>query len=187
MKRQDAARLFALNNLSIESELRSVQQRVGFDIGKSSPNRQKNDETLYPQFGEEIRQQALRMAGNYRLFYCLENSIRELIVARLSDPDAYGDEWWNKCVPEVVKTNAEKNQKKEIASGVTLRSSDAIDYTTFGELGEIIKSNWDIFGEMFRDIKAIERILSDLNTLRGPIAHCKPLAEDEELRLHLRA
>lgn len=38
---------------------------------------------------------------------------------------------------------------------------------------------------MLRDIQAVERILSNLNTLRAPIAHCKALAEDEVERLHL--
>ena len=46
-------------------------------------------------------------------------------------------------------------------------------------------ANWDIFGETFTDIRAVERVLGDLNTLRAPIAHCKALAEDEVLRLHL--
>jgi hypothetical protein len=68
---------------------------------------------------------------------------------------------------------------------MTVRSSDPIDFTTFGELGEIIKSNWDVFGAMFNSIRALEKVLANLNTLRGPIAHCSPLAEDEVLRLQL--
>lgn len=125
------------------------------------------------------------MATNYVIFYCLENSIRELIVERLSDPEEFGDEWWVKAVPENVRKNAEANYKKERSSGVTPRSADLIDYSNFGELGEIIKDNWDIFGDTFRDIRALKKILSNLNTLRAPIAHCKALAEDEVLRLHL--
>jgi hypothetical protein len=34
-------------------------------------------------------------------------------------------------------------------------------------------------------MRALERILGNLNTLRAPIAHCKALAEDEVTRLHL--
>lgn len=60
-----------------------------------------------------------------------------------------------------------------------------IDYSNFGELGEIIKANWDVFGDTFNDIGAVQKILSALNTLRAPIAHCKSLAEDEVVRLHL--
>ena len=68
----------------------------------------------------------------------------------------------------------------------TPRSSDPIDYTTFGELGEIIKSNWSIFGgAVFNEIKAVEKVMANLNSLRNPIAHCCALAEDEVVRLHL--
>ena len=38
---------------------------------------------------------------------------------------------------------------------------------------------------MFRDVRAVEKVLATLNTLHAPMAHCKALAEDEELRLKL--
>jgi hypothetical protein len=60
-----------------------------------------------------------------------------------------------------------------------------MDFTTFGELGEIIKANWDVFGGIFDSPKAVERVMANLNTLRAPIAHCSPLAPDEVLRLTL--
>ena len=123
------------------------------------------------------------MAQNYIILYCLENSIRELIVKRLEEE--HGDDWWTQVVPEAVRKNAEKNKKKEQASGITPRSTEDIDFTNFGELGEIIKANWETFGDMLRDIRAVEKILALLNSLRAPIAHCKALAEDEELRLNL--
>jgi hypothetical protein len=123
------------------------------------------------------------MATHYAIFYCLENSIRELISERLEE--AHGEMWWDERVPEVVRRNASANRQKELSAAVTPRSSELIDYSNFGELGEIIKSNWDLFGDTFRDIKGLEKVLSNLNTLRAPIAHCKPLAEDEVLRLHL--
>ena len=123
------------------------------------------------------------MSRNYAIFYCLENSIREIIVQRLEEQ--HGSNWWDTAVPDSVRNNAEKNRKRELSSGVTPRSTELIDFTNFGELGEIIKTNWSIFGDMFRDVRAVERVLGTLNTLRAPIAHCKALAEDEELRLHL--
>jgi hypothetical protein len=88
-------------------------------------------------------------------------------------------------VPEEVKREVAKRRKKETEAGVTRRSDDPIDFTTFGELSEIIKSNWDLFGAIFSDIKAVQSVMSRLNTLRGPVAHCVPLAEDEVLRLRL--
>ncbi|MDP1911546.1 MAG: Swt1 family HEPN domain-containing protein, partial [Hyphomicrobium sp.] len=55
----------------------------------------------------------------------------------------------------------------------------------FGELWDIMSAQWEVLGDMFRDKSAVGRIISNLNMLRGPIAHCKPLAEDEVSRLRL--
>jgi hypothetical protein len=99
--------------------------------------------------------------------------------------EAHGEGWWDEKVPDQVKTHVAGTRKKELESGVSQRSPDHIDYTTFGELGEIIKSNWSDFIDVFQNLKALEKVISTLNVLRGPIAHCKPLAEDEVLRLHI--
>jgi hypothetical protein len=88
-------------------------------------------------------------------------------------------------VPTQIKSEADGRQKRELDSGVTPRSEEPLDFTNFGELGEIIKANWDVFGPVFLSVKAVERVMSNLNSLRGPIAHCCPLAEDEIVRLRL--
>jgi hypothetical protein len=173
-----------LNNLSIESSLRKVAKEHEIDIGPSHHEEKEIETKFYPQFSHHVRSEAERMAKNYTIFYSLEKSIRELISDVLSK---HGKDWWDAegLVPKPVKENAEKNRKKEMSTGVTPRSSDMLDYTNFGELGEIIKANWSDFGDIFTDIRAVERILNNLNTLRASIAHCTALAEDEELRLHL--
>jgi hypothetical protein len=122
------------------------------------------------------------MAKHYELFYCLEISIRDVIRARLQET---GESWWTQCVPQSVRENAERNQTREIQSGVTPRSQDMLSYTKFGELGEIIKANWRLFSDTFSDLRAVESVVARLNTLRGPIAHCSVLAEDEVVRLQL--
>lgn len=183
MKAEEAIKLFGLNNLSIEADLRKIEKNTGYELGHGNQKSPEIDKKYYPQFTEKLRREAENMAKNYVIFYCLENSIREILSERLEE--MYGPEWWFEKVPENVRKNAEANRKKELASGVTPRSTDLIDFTNFGELGEIIKTNWDIFGDLFRDVRAVERVLSTLNTLRAPIAHCTSLAEDEELRLHL--
>jgi hypothetical protein len=183
MRREDALRLFGLNNLLIEAEVRRLENRLDVDLGHCRPPQKNAEETFYPQFLQKLRDEAAAMAQHYATFYCLENSIRELICSRLEE--AHGHGWWDVAVPAIVRENVQKNYRKEVTSGVTLRSDKMIDYSNFGELGEIIKSNWDTFGDMLRDISAVQRILGNLNTLRGPIAHCKALAEDEIVRLRL--
>lgn len=179
----DKYRLFALNNLAIESAVQRVERDHHLDLGHRPPIEDRMDETYYPQFEEKIRREAADMSAHYRVFYCLENSIRSLIAEVLLDK--YGDDWWQIVVPENVKNHASATKKKEIESGISVRSEELIDYTTFGELGEVIKSNWKDFRDIFQDIKALEKVIATLNVLRGPVAHCKPLAEDEVVRLHL--
>ncbi|QIP05610.1 Swt1 family HEPN domain-containing protein [Bradyrhizobium symbiodeficiens] len=183
MRREDAIRLFGQNNLSIEAEIRRLETAKGLNLGHRT-DEQKQEEQFYPQFSEKLRHEAEDMARHYIIFYCLENSIRELVTERLRE--LHGDDWWEKAaVPPIVRDNCKKNRDRELAMGFTPRSDAMIDYSTFGELGEILSANKETFGDMLRDLKAVQRIFTNLNTLRGPIAHCKPLAEDEVLRLHL--
>lgn len=183
MKSTDAIRLFGLNNLGIEADIRRIELEQAVDLGHQPKPVDRQEQLFYPQFSQKLRDEADAMARHFAIFYCLENSIRELISDRLEE--AHGENWWDVAVPPNVRDNATKNRSKELAAGVTLRSELMIDYSNFGELGEILKANWGLFGDTFKDISAVQKILGSLNTLRAPIAHCKPLAPDEVLRLHL--
>ena len=177
-------KLFGISNQLLENDLDRVERELGIDLARTHQKTLEKDQDYYPQIERDIRQDASAMSLQYEVFYSLEKSIRRLIAVTLDAAKPEG--WWaSGCVPETVKTAAEDRMRKEIDSGVTPRSSEPIDFTTFGELGEIIKSNWDIFGGIFNSPKAVERVMTNLNTLRGPIAHCGILAEDEVVRLRL--
>ena len=114
----------------------------------------------------------------------MERTIRAFVADALEGVD--GADWWKGTrVTDQIKGEVAKRMQKEAESGFTVRSDDPLDFTTFGELGEILKNNWDVFGSMLNDRKAVEKIMANLYTLRGPIAHCSELAEDEEIRLRL--
>lgn len=72
------------------------------------------------------------MFSHYELFYCLERSIRDLITHETSA----GENWWDQKVPPIVKDEVKKRIQKDVDSGITLRSEEHIDFTTFGELGK---------------------------------------------------
>ena len=100
--------------------------------------------------------------------------------------DSKGEEWWNdQVIPEQIFEEVKKRIQREREAGITPRSMEQLDYTNFGGLGEIIKKNWELFASVFSNIRAVEKVMSNLNTLRNPIAHCSMLAEDEKLRLEL--
>jgi hypothetical protein len=184
MSANDIIKLFGLNNVLIEHEIQRVESDFDADFGhRPSSNTDGRGDEYYPQFPMKLREEARRMALHYEVFYCLENDIRQIIDDKLRE--ASGPDWWTKCVPQSVQDTAKKNIDREAQQGVTPRSENAIDYINFGELGQIIGANWPIFSDMLKNKLAVERILSQLNLLRGPIAHCKALAEDEVDRLHL--
>ena len=122
------------------------------------------------------------MAAHYEIFYCLEKSIRDLVCERLAAEK--GALWWDTAVPHTVRDNVREYAERG-GIGVAIRSTREIDYTTFGELGEVVRANWQTFSDTFNNEKAFTKIMGNLNLLRGPIAHCSPLADDEVVRLRL--
>ena len=181
----DGVKVFGMTNHIAETELSKVEAELGLDLGRGLQRVDDHDDTYYPQFEERVRRDAAEMARHYEIFYCLEKSMRKLVSETIESSPA-GTAWWaSGCVPPNIEKGVSDRMQREKDTGVTPRSQDPLDYTTFGELGEIIKSNWAIFGGIFSSVKAVERVMASLNTLRGPIAHCSPLAEDEVLRLQL--
>jgi len=181
---EDQLKLFALANQLVEHDLDRVEREFSVDLRRQHRQVLDTDEDYYPQIEQTFRAEASAMAPHYEVFYSLEKAIRRLISDTLEAEE--GEAWWSSTrVPGDLQREVSKRQKRELDSGTTPRSAEPIDFTTFGELGEIIKQNWDAFGALFTSVKAVEKVMGSLNTLRGPIAHCSPLAEDEALRLRL--
>jgi hypothetical protein len=181
---EEAIKLFGITNQLVEHDLDRIEQEYAIDLERGHRSSIAPDPAYYPQIEEEIRAEAAQMAPHYEVFYSLETTIRTLIEASLEA--AEGESWWKSVrIPSQIRSDTEKRRKKEIESGVTPRSDEPLDFTNFGELSEIIKVNWDVFGAILSNVKAVEKVMANLNTLRGPIAHCSPLAEDEVVRLRL--
>lgn len=181
---EDEIKLFGVANQLLEYDLDRVERDHGIELSRGHRRSLSTDDAYYPQIERAIRAEAAAMAPHYEVFYSLEKTIRTLVVETLATEE--GEQWWDgQRVPQQVRTEAEKRRKKEIEAAVTPRSDLPIDFTTFGELGQLIIANWDLFGETFSNQKAVEQVMARLNTLRGPIAHCSPLAEDEIVRLRL--
>ena len=179
---EDEIKLFGMTNQLIEHGLERVEREHAIDLGRGNRRTSDIDEAYYPQIESAIRAEAAQMAPHYEIFYSLETTIRRNVRDQLA---AQSEDWWETLIPEIIRQDAEKVQQRERDSGVTPRSDDPIDFLTFGQLSETIKSNWDIFAATFSSKKAVEKVMASLNMLRGPIAHFSPLAEDEVVRLQL--
>jgi hypothetical protein len=137
----------------------------------------------YNLFPDDLRERGERLSKYYIILFCLENFIRHIISSTLNQ--IHGSNWWAKCINDEIKRNVTNNKSREEDAAVTLRSDKNIDYTTFGELIIIVNENWKDFESIFTNQKAFKKVMYRFNTLRGPIAHCCSLAEDEEKRFDL--
>lgn len=183
MSNLDKIKLFSLANSLTEHHLDKVEKDYDLNLGRN-PNEEVQKKEYYLQFDAEFRKEANLMAEHYEVFYCLEKSIRKLISQLMEEK--YGENWWDEQVKEAIKNNVDANIKRDEDSGFTIRSENKIDYSTFGELSQIVSGNWEAFEVLFkRGQRSFQRIMTNLNQLRGPIAHCSPLAEDEVVRLEL--
>lgn len=185
---EDQVKAFGMTNMLLESEFDKLEERFVIklrDVDRRGEEQNAIEKAYFPQFEQVLRDEAASMARSYELFYCLEKTIRKQIADLLEATK--GKNWWDdpKVIPQQIHVEVKKRIQRERESGITPRSRDALDYTNFGELGEIIKANWSIFASIFNNIKAVEKVMFNLNTLRNPIAHCSSLAEDEQLRLEL--
>lgn len=179
---EDAIKLFGMTSQLMEHDLDRVEREHTLDLRRGHQSGSDVDEAYYPQIEAAIRAEAAEMAPHYEVFYSLETTIRRLVREQLQTTD---EAWWSTRIPTQIRTDSEKRRQREVDTGVTPRSEEPMDFLTFGELGEVIKTNWEVFGAVFSSAKAVEKVMTALNTLRGPIAHCSPLAEDEVVRLRL--
>jgi hypothetical protein len=181
----ERVKAFGMTNQMLAEDLSRVARKHSVEFGHIPTVPQTVEDVYYPQFDAAVRAEAAAMAKHYEVFYSLEKSIRELVAQTIEAAEKRED-WWNSGrVPANIQTDVAGRIQKELDAGVTRRSLDQLDYTTFGELSVIIASNWDLFGGIFNSKKAVEKVMASLNALRNPIAHCSPLAEDEQLRLQL--
>jgi hypothetical protein len=185
MTKEQMIELFILKSAAIRAELDSILAAHDPGLIQESVGREADDmlKGYAAQIGLDLRRRAARMAEYYRIFYMLENYIRDFVDTVMTD--AFGEDWWELKVPDHIKDAAKRAKERELNSGVTPRSDDPIAYITFGELMGIMSANWPQFGGVFPSPKGLENVMSRLNTLRGPIMHCGELAEDEVLRLKL--
>jgi hypothetical protein len=174
-----------MTNQLVTADLQRISQRHQVDLGLATDPASAVEDTYYPQFGAAVRAEAAAMSKHYELFYCLEKSIRALVAETIEAADKT-DQWWvTSRVPIEIQTEVAKRIQSEIDQGMTRRSTEELDYTNFGELYVIISKNWNIFGGLFTSQKAVNKVMTSLNSLRSPIAHCCALAPDEVVRLEL--
>lgn len=176
-------RAFGMSAAQIVSDIHSHEKKFGIDLipGEKRVSRKLEG---YEQFEKDVRLAASKMSEYYEIFYCLEVSIRRLVSSMMEETE--GADWWNSNrVDSGLRTEVGHLRKREIESGISPRSDNNLDYLTFGQLGQIITSNFELFETILTSKSAVSRVMNQLNLLRNPIAHCCNLGPDEADRLRL--
>ncbi len=129
-------------------------------------------------FSPIVRTRAMQMQHVYVSFFCLENSVRELIAQRLAEN--HGANWWSTCVPTKIQDAVKKLKEKELKNKYHAnRSASDIGYTMFGQLAQIIIARWDDFSDLFPDQAWITSRFNDLEMSRNIIMHTNVLPTGE--------
>lgn len=89
-KVENHIRLFTLNSMMIETDLRKVQAEIGKDIGHSDIEPMSDMTSNFETMPIALKAEAQSMASHYVSFYCLENYIRQMI----QDLRDEKGKWW---------------------------------------------------------------------------------------------
>ena len=138
------------------------------------------------EFPVTIRRGAMDALPAYLAFFCLENSVREVVTERLSE--IHGPDWWDECASSSMKSKVTARKEKEGKHRWhARRGSHEVHYTDFGDLKSLIQNHFGDFEDLFPDMNWIVSRLDELEASRNIIAHSNVLEEREiaRIRLHL--
>jgi len=183
--RPETLQNFVFRGLLLHSTFEDLEGLgVGFQPAEIADDAAREDAISLDDFSAPIRLQAVKMAAVYQAFFCFENSVRELVEARLKE--SLGSDWWQKGTTTEIRRRVEGRKNKEQANRWHLaRGESEIAYADFGDLALMVTNNWDLFEDLFPDQDWLRTRLSDLEMSRNVIAHNGVLNGREITRITL--
>lgn len=129
-------------------------------------------------FSPVVWNNAINMSSVYQALFCIENTLRNFIVERMSE--RHGLNWWEDKVPSNIKIAVEKLKKGEAKNKFfSSRSDSEIGYTMLGNLGQIIINNWEDFSDIIPSQAWLTSRMDDLEMARNIIMHTGVLPQIE--------
>lgn len=173
---------FVFDGLLVKDGLQrlSSEEGISVDVITESSVVSRAEQMDFPI---RLTSAAAQMASVFTLFFCVENSARELITQRLNEK--YGASWWEKVPQKIREKVATLQASEELHRYHTPRSSELIGYTTFGQLEQIIIANWSDFEDIIPDQAWLKSRFSDMERSRNIIMHTGLLAQFEIDRLEM--
>lgn len=178
---------------SIEDTYRFVFQGQLTDAALDRAGRKKRHdlsfdaETLRKTLGVDVLDtefvaSAERMSLVYVTVAAFENSARELVTRVLLE--AEGEEWWDKCVSDRIRTDARKRMEAEQqVRWHVQRGGSPIKFTMLPNLANIIANNLDKFEPYLPDIEWVKSVFEVVERSRNVIMHSGVLSDRDMARL----
>ena len=118
----------------------------------------------------------------YTAIAAFENSVRALVVKTLIDK--FQADWWDKGASNNIRERAQKRMEEEQnAKWHAQRGQDPINYTTFGDLKNIMQNNWDAFEDLIGSLPWASGIFDVIERSRNVIMHSGMLGREDIERL----
>ncbi len=158
---------------SLEKE--GISVRESGDIFQAS-------QALEVDFSPKIWHNAICMSLVYQSIFCIENTLRNFIVERMSE--RHGLDWWTEKVSKKIKDDVDRLKVKEEKNKFfSSRSDSEIGYTMLGNLGQIIINNWDDFSDIIPSQAWLTSRMDDLEMARNIVMHTGVLPQIEIERI----
>jgi hypothetical protein len=138
-----------------------------------------SNELIRSLLPDDLKKNGENMGEAYVFLYCVENSLRLFIDATLRQEygaDYFGRIRANKDIRKkvVARRKAEKENQ-----WLPVRGQVEIFYLDFGDLGNIIQSNWNSFSHFFPTQNWITQKIDELSSIRNLVAHNSMISKTE--------
>lgn len=170
-------RQFVFNGLLLHDSFETLEKKHGISVVESGDFIQVS-RVVEADFSPVVWNNAIDMSSVYQSIFCIENTLRNFIVERMSE--RYGLNWWDEKVPKNIKNAVEKLKKDEIKNKFfSSRSDSEIGYTMLGNLGQIIINNWEDFSDIIPSQAWLTSRMDDLEMARNIVMHTGVLPQIE--------
>jgi Swt1-like HEPN len=118
----------------------------------------------------------------YTAIAAFENSVRALVVKTLIEK--FKEEWWEKGASNGIRERAQKRlDDEQLVRWHAQRGQDPINYTTFGDLKNVMQNNWDAFEDLIGSLPWASGIFDVVERSRNVIMHSGMLEREDIERL----
>lgn len=162
----------------------AVADVLGEDIDRADRVAEMAARLPISQMDDDLVARAREMAVVYTGIAAFENSARAFIKRRLLEE--YGDDWWEKGVPEKRREKAQTRRDEENKIRWHAKRGDSLlEYTEMGDLSAIITTNQDAFLPFVGSVDWSKNIFNTVERSRNIIMHSGTLEPEDVERLAL--